>query len=233
MYSLSISGNVATIQNRLKGFQALVDRQQFNNRRPGIHQILERVRDLAESRQDLLQYAEGDLSRRNGRDQDQVGKDIVRLNVQPTKHVEIHVVEIQPKIVFANMREQFADGHGFGAVFIILAVNQFLAVGRLDALVPEFKSRQFDANNRQQHRAKGGPEYRGPKQRRRYRADDRQLSHMLPTEQNRTGRKANRVMTESTMLTPRLSMMPAKRIVSSWTRWDAPSMWRTSFQRDM
>ena len=42
-----------------------------------------------------------------------------------------------------------------------------------------------------------------------------------------------RVITESMRLTPRPSMMPANRIVSSWTRWEAPSMWRTRSQSDM
>ena len=42
-----------------------------------------------------------------------------------------------------------------------------------------------------------------------------------------TGRKANSVMTASTTETPRFSMMSAKRMVSSWMRWDAPSILRT------
>ena len=49
----------------------------------------------------------------------------------------------------------------------------------------------------------------------------------------RIGRNAIRVITESMRLTPRPSMMPANRMVSSWTRWEAPSMWRTRSQSDM
>jgi hypothetical protein len=49
---------------------------------------------------------------------------------------------------------------------------------------------------------------------------------------NSTGRKAKSVMMESTMRTPRVSTMSAKRMVSSWMRWAAPSMRRTSGQRE-
>ena len=54
-----------------------------------------------------------------------------------------------------------------------------------------------------------------------------------PESPQRIGRNAMRVITESMRLTPRPSMMPANRIVSSWTRCDAPSMWRTRSQSDM
>ena len=49
----------------------------------------------------------------------------------------------------------------------------------------------------------------------------------------RIGRNAIRVITESMRLTPRPSMMPANRIVSSCTRCEAPSMWRTRPHSDM
>ena len=46
----------------------------------------------------------------------------------------------------------------------------------------------------------------------------------------RIGMKASRVITESIRATPRPSMIEAKRIVSSWTRCEAPSMWRSRLQ---
>ena len=46
----------------------------------------------------------------------------------------------------------------------------------------------------------------------------------------RMGRKAISVITKSIRLTPRPSMIEAKRIVSSWTRCEAPSMWRSRCQ---
>jgi hypothetical protein len=47
---------------------------------------------------------------------------------------------------------------------------------------------------------------------------------------HRIGRKAISVMTDRMKLTPSPSTMRAKRIVSSWMRWDAPSMPRTRCQ---
>ena len=45
-----------------------------------------------------------------------------------------------------------------------------------------------------------------------------------------TGRKAISVSTESTKLTPRSSTVEENRIVSSWTRCEAPSMVRNAGQ---
>ena len=42
-----------------------------------------------------------------------------------------------------------------------------------------------------------------------------------------TGRKAIRVMIDWTKLEPRSSMICENRIVSSWTRCEAPSIWRS------
>ena len=58
-------------------------------------------------------------------------------------------------------------------------------------------------------------------------------SVMLADRRSSTGRKAISVMTESIRLTPRLSMVVEKRIVSSWTRCEAPSMWRSRGQLAM
>ena len=49
----------------------------------------------------------------------------------------------------------------------------------------------------------------------------------------RTGRNANNVIADSMIETPRSSVIVAKRMVSSCTRCAAPSMCRTSVQRDM
>ncbi len=47
------------------------------------------------------------------------------------------------------------------------------------------------------------------------------------------GKKAISVMMELINAEPKFSMMPAKRMVSSCTRWAAPSMLRRFFQCDM
>ena len=46
----------------------------------------------------------------------------------------------------------------------------------------------------------------------------------------RTGRKAKSVSTALMRLTPRPSMVLAKRMASSWTRWEAPSIVRSRGQ---
>jgi hypothetical protein len=55
----------------------------------------------------------------------------------------------------------------------------------------------------------------------------------VPDNRSSTGRKATSVMTESIRLTPSPSTVVEKRMVSSWTRCEAPSIRRNSSQLAM
>ena len=145
------------VQRRLEGAQALVDRDQLDDRRPGIDQVLERRLDPAEGAQDLLHDAEGDAAGNDGRRERDVGHEDVGLQVAVAGDVEVEVVEIQAEIVAAHVREQLGERRRLGAVGIVLAEHQFLAVGRLDALVAELEPRQPDADDGQQRRCRTPP----------------------------------------------------------------------------
>ena len=121
---------------------------------------------------------------------------------------------------------------GWARSGVIFAVDQLLAVGRLDALVAEFQARQPDADQRQKGRAKQRPDDRDDHQRIGDLADERKFGDVRRKLQS-TGRKAISVITESMRLTPSPSMVVENRMVSSCTRCEAPSMWRSLAQLAM
>ncbi len=140
----------------LEPAKALVDRLQLDDRGPGVDQVLERRAHLVEGVEDLVHQPQGDRPGDDGRRQHDVGEDAVDLQVQDASDIEVHVVEIHAEIVPPDVGEQLLHGRRPGAVGVILAVDQLLPIGRLDALVAELEPRQPDADQRQ----KGGAERR-------------------------------------------------------------------------
>lgn len=94
---------------RFKRAQALVDRQQLYDSRPGINQILKRIADLVEGGQNLLQYAEGNCTHRDCRYQKHINEYIVSLHVQHARNIEVHVVEIEAEVAFADVGKQLPE----------------------------------------------------------------------------------------------------------------------------
>ncbi len=61
---------------------------------------------------------------------------------------------------------------------VVLAIDEFLAIGRLDALVAELQPRQANADQRQEGRAEDRPEDADDDQRVGHLADEGQLRHV-------------------------------------------------------
>src|SRR4051812_8866756 len=91
---------------RLERAQALVDREQVDDRGPGVDQYLERVSHLRERIQDLLHRTQRELAGNDRRRQQDVGEDDVGLQIDDAADVEVQVVQIEPEIVLANVLEQ-------------------------------------------------------------------------------------------------------------------------------
>ena len=90
------------IDAAFKGSEAFIDRNQFNNLRPGVHKVLERRSNLGEGIQNLVHRAERDFARNDSRCEHDVRKDIVSLQIQDAADVEVHIVEIDAEIVSAD-----------------------------------------------------------------------------------------------------------------------------------
>ena len=157
--------------------QAFVDRQEFDHRCPGAHQILERGPHLPERIQDLVHEPERDRSRHDRRSEHHEAEDVVDLQVEDPRDVEVHVVEIQAKIIPPDIVEQFTHGGRIGPAGIVLAVDEFLAVGGLDTLVAKFQPGQADADHGQKRRAHDRPQQGRDHQRMRDLAEDRHGRH--------------------------------------------------------
>ena len=85
-----------------KGSEPFIDRNQFYNSRPRVHKELEGRADLGEGIENLVQRTKRDLAGHNSRCEYNVRKYIVRLQIQDTADIEVHVVEVDPKIVLAD-----------------------------------------------------------------------------------------------------------------------------------
>src|SRR5215211_7352157 len=92
-------GQRLALDRRIERAETLVDRQKLDNRRPGVDEILEGRADLLEGVEDLVHRAEGDLARDDSGRKDDVGEDVVRLQVKNPGNVEVHVVEVEAKVI--------------------------------------------------------------------------------------------------------------------------------------
>src|SRR6478735_7041009 len=102
-----------------KGSEAFIDRNQFYNSGPRVHKVLERRSNLGESIENLVHRTKRDLSGHNSRCQYDVRKYVVGLQIQDTADVEIHVVEVDTKIVLTYGRkeiDQFGRRRASGVV---------------------------------------------------------------------------------------------------------------------
>ncbi|QTK80800.1 hypothetical protein AT6N2_C3330 [Agrobacterium tumefaciens] len=160
---------------RFKSYKTLVDGKQFDDRRPGIDEILERIADLTEGRGYLLIDTIGDLAGHNGGNQHQEQEHRIGLNVEIPRHVEIEIVPIHAEIVLPHIGIELLHCRRLGAVGVILAIDQFLTIGGFHTLVAEVQAGQLDTDRRQQHRPEYGPDDRQPEQCMRQFANDRQF----------------------------------------------------------
>src|ERR1700735_1355678 len=132
-----------------EGAKTLIDRDQNHDRAPRIDQILERTSHLRKRVQDLVHRAKRDLAGDDGGSEQQIGEHDVSLQVHDAADVEVQEVQIEPKIVLSDGGKQHGQRWRLGAVRIVLAEHELLAVGGLDPLVGEFDSGQADANQRE------------------------------------------------------------------------------------
>ncbi|MNL82783.1 hypothetical protein D3C87_2102510 [compost metagenome] len=63
-------------------------------------------------------------------------------------------MEIEPEVVLPNVGEEFRHRRRLGSILMVFTINKFLAISCFDALVAEFQTGQFDADNGQEK----GPE---------------------------------------------------------------------------
>src|SRR5207342_3282048 len=88
-------GQRLAADRRFERPQALVDRQQLDDRRPRIDEILERAAHLVEHVVDLRQQTEGQLAGNDGRHENDQAEQVVCLQIKNAGDVEVHVVEIE------------------------------------------------------------------------------------------------------------------------------------------
>src|SRR5689334_3521751 len=87
------------VDRRLKGLETLVDGQQFDDRRPGVDEILEGIADLSKSRRDLLEDTVGDGAGNDGRCHKEIDEKIVGLQIERAGNIEIQIVKIEREII--------------------------------------------------------------------------------------------------------------------------------------
>src|SRR5437868_3259287 len=93
----------------LEAAQPHIDRNQLDDRAPGIDEILKRGPNLRECVQDLVHRTERDLAGNDRRAEQNVGKDGVGLQINDAADIEIHEIQIEPEIVVADVREQYSQ----------------------------------------------------------------------------------------------------------------------------
>src|SRR5687768_3629345 len=93
-------------QRGLEGAQALVDRDQLDDGRPGQDQVLERGLDAAEGPHNLLHDAEAYRSAYNARAERHVGHQHASLQISVADDVEVEIVEVKAKVVAPYLAEQ-------------------------------------------------------------------------------------------------------------------------------
>src|SRR6478735_6783213 len=118
-----------------KGSEAFVDRNQFYNSRPRVHKVLERRPNLGESIENLVHRTKRDRSGHDSRCQYDVGKYVVGLQIQNTADVEVHVVEVDPKIVLAYGRKKIDQFGRRRASRIVLAQDEFFPISCFHTLI--------------------------------------------------------------------------------------------------
>ncbi|OIQ69133.1 hypothetical protein GALL_492680 [mine drainage metagenome] len=171
--------------------QSLIDRNQFDDRAPRIDEILKRGSHLCERIQDLVHRTQRDLAGNDRRCEQDVGKDDVGLQIDDAANIKIHEMQIEPEVIVANIAKQQIQCRWGGVGGIILAKHELLAIGRLNALVEKFDSRQPDADQRERAGAEHRPDHRGEHQRVGDGADQRQLRDVArqPQENRQEGQE--------------------------------------------
>jgi hypothetical protein len=110
-----------------EGAEALIDRNQFYNSGPRVHKELERRSNLGEGIENLVQRTKRDLAGHNSRCEYNVRKYVVRLQIQDTADIEVHVVEVDPKIVLADGCKKIDQFEWYHASRVVLAQDKFLS----------------------------------------------------------------------------------------------------------
>jgi hypothetical protein len=103
--------------------ETLVDRNQFYDRGPRVNKILKGRAHLAESVENLIHCSERNLTCDDGRAKNDIGKDVVGLKIYNAANVEIHEVEIEPKIVAPDRRKKLVEGRRSSPIRIILGAR--------------------------------------------------------------------------------------------------------------
>src|ERR1700751_5376363 len=85
----------------LKTPQSLIDRDTLSDSDPQIDEILKGSSDLRKRIQDLVHSAERDLAGNDRGSEQKVGKDDVGLQIDDPADVEVHEIQIEPKVVLA------------------------------------------------------------------------------------------------------------------------------------
>ena len=162
----------------LEGAQTLVDGHELDDVGPGLDQVLHGIAHLAERGAHLLEDTEGDGAGCDRRDEDEEGQHQVCLQIGVTHHVEVEIVEVEAEVVVPHGAEQFHQRARRSTARIVLAIDQFLAIGGLDALVAELEPRQPDADNGKQARPEQRPDQRDDDQRVGRRSENRDRGNL-------------------------------------------------------
>src|SRR5258708_23575255 len=103
------------------GSEAFIDRNQFYNPGPRVHKVLERPSNLGESIENLVHRTKRDLAGHDSRCEYNVRKYVVGLQIQDTADIEVHVVEVDPKIILAYGHKKIDQCGRLRASRVVLA----------------------------------------------------------------------------------------------------------------
>jgi len=121
----------------LEGAEPFVYRDQFDDRGPTAHKVLEQAFHPAEGVNNLLHDTESDHARNQGRSEGDIGNQSAELQIGIPGHVKIHVMKEQTEVIPPHIGEQGTEPRRAGPFPVVLAVDELLAERRLDALILE------------------------------------------------------------------------------------------------
>ena len=130
-----------------------MDRDQLDHRRPCIDNKLERIGHLTECSQDLLQNTKSDGTRSDRRHENKIADNVICLKIETTADIEIHVMEIQPEIIAADIVKQLTHGQWLSTLGIIFAIDKLFPESCLNPLIAELEPRQFDPDQGKENSA--------------------------------------------------------------------------------
>src|SRR5689334_17872478 len=110
-----------TADAALKCAEPFVYGDEFDDRGPATHKILERAFHPAEGANDLLHDTESDDARNQGRPEGDIGNQDAELQIRVPGHVKVHVMKEQPEVVSPHVSEQRTEPRWGGSFPVVLS----------------------------------------------------------------------------------------------------------------